>query len=178
MRHRWSDAEITWLRANIDNYSWNSIADAFNRQFNLNLTQSSIEHGCLRRGITHGRKHEHGFVAGESNAFSQTLPIGSERIGSRGRVFLKIASDVNKSTKNWIQKDRYVWELAYGKLSKDELLIHLDGDKTNCDLANLSKVSRAVNRQLATFGWFFSNPEMTLAAIRCCELLCAINNHS
>ena len=174
-RHKWTDEEISWLKQNLRVYSWSKITDAFNDNFNTNLSQSSIEHVCLRRNITHGRESEIGFIKNTHNEYSMTKDINSERTDSRGRVFIKIRNDVNNAYKNWVQKDRYIWEQTYGKLSKNDLLIHLDNDKSNCDITNLYKVDRSVNRQMATFNWFFTNPELTLTAIKCCELMTAIN---
>lgn len=174
-RHKWTDCEIQWLRDNLKNYSWNEISNKFNNHFNTDLSQSSIEHICLRRRITHNREHEVGFIKSVHNEYSLTRDIGSERADSRGRIFIKIRNDVNNAYKNWVQKDRYIWEQTYGKLSKEDLLIHLDNDKSNCNITNLYKVNRSVNRQMATFNWFFTNPELTLTAIKCCELMTAIN---
>lgn len=176
-RHRWTDEEIAWLRAHIKEYGWRNIHIHFNQHFNLNLTQASVEHACLRRKITHGRENEQGFVAGQHNAFSKTHPIGSERADSRGRVFIKVSDDPAKvKWGNWIQKDRYIWEKAHGKLDKNDLLLHLDGDKSNCELSNLYVVSRRINCMLMSFGWFFTNPILTLTAIRCCELMEHVEN--
>lgn len=172
--HRWSDAEISWLKQNIHRYSYKQLAPAFNQIFGTSMTYSNLERACHRYGIDHGRKHEIGFVKGQSNAFSMTYPIGTIKVRSRGRVFIKVREDVCKPTENWVQLDRYRWEQAYGKLDKNELLIHLDNNKENCDLANLYKVSRAVNRQLGAFGWFFTDPKLTLTAIKCCELMMAL----
>lgn len=173
-RHRWQLYEIEWLRKNIKSYSWKDIATAFNNAFGLNLSQSSVEHICLKNGIDHGRKSEKGFVKGEPNNYSQTLPVGSETVGSRGRVFVKIKDDFygsgGKRYRNFVQKDRYIYEQHYGKLSKNDMIIHLDGDKTNCEIDNLYKVSRAINIQLAVNKWIFSDKNMTLTAIKLCEL--------
>lgn len=175
-RHQWTEAELTWLRDHVRKYSWKTLYIPFNQHFGLNLSQSSIEHACLRRGITHGREDEPGFLAGENNSYSATLPLGSERQDVRGRVFIKVSNDPKKvKWGNWVQKDRYLWEQAHGKLGTNQLLIHLDNDKQNCELSNLYVVSRATNRRMAAWGWFFTNPALTFTAIKCCELLEAID---
>ena len=163
-RHQWTEAELTWLREHIQEYGWRTIHVPFNQHFGLNLTQSSVEHACLRNGINHDRKGEHGFVAGERNDYS---------------VFIKVTDHPARAKlgkdSNWVQKDRYLWEQTHGKLGTNQLLIHLDNDKQNCELSNLYVISRATNRRMAAWGWFFSNPAMTLTAVRCCELLEAID---
>src|SRR5574344_3008277 len=171
MRHKWTDEERKWLEDNINNYSWKTIVDAFNLHFGFEISQPAIEHFCLRHKITHGRENESGFITGEHNSYSPVHPIGTERTDSRGRVFIKISNNPADAYNNWVQKDRYVWKQAHGKLSRDELLIHLDQDKKNCGIDNLYKVSRETCRRLASFNWFFQDREMTLAAIKCCELI-------
>lgn len=169
--HKWTQSEIKWLELNISNYSWREIQKAFNSHFGGNLSQGSIEHACLKRGISHGRKNEQGFIKGERNYYSPTLPIGTERIDSRGRVYIKVSEKVTKNRlTNWVQKNRYVYEQHYGKLKPDEHIIHLNKDKNDCRIENLYKVSRAVNMMLGANGWFFTDRNLTLLAVKYCEL--------
>lgn len=174
-RHKWTETEINWLSENISGHSWKDIEPAFNEHFGTNLSQASIEHACLRHGITHGRKNEKGFIAGEHNRYSITQPLFSERTDSRGRVFVKIKNDACDFRGNWVQKDRYIWEQQYGKLTKNDLLIHLNQDKSDCSIDNLYKVDRKINRMLSSFGWFFTDRIMMITAIKCCELLNELN---
>lgn len=176
-RRRYTEQEAQWLKSNISRYSWGELPNAFNAYFGTCVSKSSVEHFCIRNGINHGRKHEQGFEKGKRNSFSKTSPIGTERIDKRGRVLVKVSDDVctaGNNYKNWKQKNRVVWENHYGALSNDDLIIHLDNDKTNCSIDNLYKTNREVNMVMSSFGWFFSDKEMTLAAIKCCELFCEI----
>lgn len=169
--HKWTQAEIKWLEANICNYSWRKIQNAFNLHFEENLSQRSIEAACLRNGITHGRKNEQGFIKGERNYYSPTRPIYSERTDSRGRVYIKVDEKVTKNAlTNWVQKNRYVYEQHYGKLKPNEQVIHLNKNKSDCRIENLYKVSRAVNMMLGANGWFFTDRNLTLLAVKYCEL--------
>lgn len=173
-RHHWSEAELNWLKLHINEHSWSKLYISFNQEFNLNLSPRCVESAARKHGISHNRERESGFIKGERNDYSLRRDIGTERIDARGRVYIKIADNPMKGIlgkgSNWVQKDRYIWEQAYGKLTTNDLLIHLDNDKSNCELSNLYRVSRGVNRRLSTFGWFFENPTLTLTAIKCCEL--------
>ena len=176
MRHKWSKEEIAFLRRNIKKYSYKQLTNVFNREYNLNLSFSAVEHACLRNNISHGRKGEKGFIKGEHNEYSQTLPIGSERIDERGRVWVKIKNDVypassSKHIKNWKQKNRLVYEERFGEVKRNEFIIHLDSNKQNCRLENLYKVSQSVNMQMNQNRWYSENPCITLTAIKYCELL-------
>lgn len=174
-RHAWSEAEIGWLRENISRYSWKDIQPAFNQHFGTCLTQPSIEHACLRHGITHGRKDEQGFVPNKHNSYSISRTVGTERTDSRGRVFIKVKNDACNFRENWVQKDRYIWEQQHGKLTSGDLLIHLNQDKSDCSIDNLYKVDRRINAMLTSFGWFFKDKVMTVTAIKCCELINELN---
>ena len=173
--HKWNEAEINWLRKNLAKYSWKDIGSAFNQYFGTSLTQASVEHACLRYGITHGRENEKGFIKGESNSYSLSRTIGAERTDSRGRVFIKVRNDACNFRGNWVQKDRYIWEQQHGKLANGDLLIHLNQDKSDCSIDNLYKVDRKINAMLMSFGWYFKDRTMTITAIKCCELINELN---
>lgn len=174
-RHIWTECEIEWLKENIHKHSYKELTKAFNSHFGTDLSVSSVDHACTKRGINHGRHGEHGFVKGEHNSFTVKRPIGSERTDSRGRVFIKVNDNVRPSgandRENWKQKDRYIWEQVHGKLTKDDLLIHLNSDKSDCSIENLYKTTRAVVRILAAYNWFFTDRQITLTAIKHCELI-------
>lgn len=55
-------------------------------------------------------------------------------------------------------------------------VIFLDGDATNCDKSNMYHISNAVRQRMIRRGWFYSDAERTLAAIKICELEMAIKN--
>lgn len=177
--HEWTECEIEWLRVNIHKYSYKKLAKAFNSHYGTNLSVASIEHACLKRGINHGRQGEHGFVKGEHNDYSQSRPLFSERTDSRGRVFIKVKDEPCKGNHrrgdNWVQKDRYIWEQVHGcKLTSNDLIIHLNQDKADCSIENLYKTTRAVARILAAYHWYFKDRQMTLTAIKHCELKMAL----
>ena len=64
--------------------------------------------------------------------------VGSERINVDGYTEVKVA-EPNK----WKLKQRFIYEEATGeKLSKNDIVIFLDGDKQNFDINNLVKMTR------------------------------------
>lgn len=72
-----------------------------------------------------------------------TAPLYSERVDVEGYTMIKVKNE-RYSHKNWVLKHIYVWEQATGeKLKKNEALIFLDRNKSNFDLNNLMKVTRA-----------------------------------
>lgn len=67
-------------------------------------------------------------------------PVGSERVNVDGYIEVKIA-EPNK----WRQKQRVVWEEAYGPVPAGSMVSFIDGNKQNCELSNLMVMTRADN---------------------------------
>ena len=66
-----------------------------------------------------------------------SLPIGTERVKDRDRIYVKVAKN------KWVYKQRYIYEQYYGvKLTPNDFIIFLDGDKTNFNIENLYKITR------------------------------------
>lgn len=94
-------------------------------------------------------------------------PVGSERISVDGYVEIKVA-EPNK----WKIKARYLWEQATGeKLSRNDSIVYLDGNKQNLDLANLAKVERADLFRMNQNHLFYGNQELTKVGITIAKLL-------
>lgn len=49
---------------------------------------------------------------------------------------------------HWVRKAVWVWEQANGPVPEGHVVLQLDGDAANCDLANLECVSRGVLQRL------------------------------
>lgn len=65
-------------------------------------------------------------------------PVGSERINIYGYTEIKVA-EPNK----WKLKQRFIYEEATGeKLTKNDAVIFLDGNRQNFDISNLVKMTR------------------------------------
>ena len=65
-----------------------------------------------------------------------TKPIGYETVRNDGYVYVKTKTGMQK-------KHRLVWQLHHGEIPKDMRVNFLDGNKTNCSLANLALVDAA-----------------------------------
>ena len=94
-------------------------------------------------------------------------PIGSERLDKDGYILVKVAYPrVEK------RKHRYVWEQAYGKINADEIILFVDGDRTNCSLDNLIKVKRKYLGAINCFCRECITKEQKLAVIQSIILYC------
>ena len=74
------------------------------------------------------------------------LPIGFERITEDGYVEIKV-EEINPYTgapTRFVQKHRYLWEQAHGKVPDGYALKCLDGDRSNTDPSNWEAVPRGL----------------------------------
>ncbi|GMO33897.1 MAG: HNH endonuclease signature motif containing protein [Termitinemataceae bacterium] len=159
--HRYTTAEIRFLKKKAPGRSFDELATMFNKYFSHRLKHSAVIQTCSRYGITNGRDCR--FHAGQTvwnkgmkgwsapgtektrfkkgNRPANHRPIGSERINSDGYVQIKVA-EPNK----WKMKSVMVWEKENGKLPKGMIIIFADGNKLNLGLDNFLVISR---RELA-----------------------------
>ena len=94
-------------------------------------------------------------------------PVGSERISVDGYIEIKVA-EPNK----WRIKARYLWEQATGeKLSRNDSIVYLDGNKQNLELSNLAKISRSDLARMNQNHLFYENQELTKIGITIAKLL-------
>jgi hypothetical protein len=175
----YTPAEEKWLRNNAANYV-NSLemAKAFNAVFQSNRTAESLRAKARRFG------HKFGHSGGKQAGFGSSVtaaPIGAER-WKGGYLYVKVANKplpknftTNELRENWVAKHRLLWERENGKIPKNGIVVFLDGDRSNFNANNLYCTSRKVTAFMMRNGWFSSNPEVTLTAIKWCELTMAIN---
>lgn len=78
---------------------------------------------------------------------------------------------------NWVQKHRYIYEQQHGEIPNDHIIIFLDGNKTNFSINNLYCISRKIHAVMNKNRWFSENPDLTLTAIKWCELFYALKGN-
>lgn len=181
MRHMYTEEEYDFLRNNISENSYSELCKKFNIEFNCNVTLSAIEHTCKRIGIHHGHPGNI-FVKNENNPFSITRPIGSEMV-SAGKVYVKVANHPMPSGKsriniNWVQKNRYIYEQVHGKIPDGHMIVFLDSNRNNFDINNLYAIPAKINMMLGANKWFSSDRNVTLTAIKWCELFYALKQNN
>lgn len=179
-RNQYSSEQIAFIMQHAHSMTIPQLTEMFNAHFMTNITRGAMQHICERKSIFPDRKGLK-MVAGEKNPFSPTLPIGSETI-SAGKVYVKVADNPTISSKssfgdngNWLQKNRYVYEQRHGKIPEGYLLVALDGNRNNFDPDNFYAVPRRIGMILGANKWFSNNRELTLTAIKWCELFYALN---
>lgn len=102
-----------------------------NEKFNENYNRSSLQKYLIRNRIPYK------YTTPTRVRDMSSLPIGTERVRDGDRIYIKVAKN------KWMYKQRYIWEQHYGeKLTDNDFIIFLDGDKTNFDINNLFKITR------------------------------------
>lgn len=180
--HRYTDEQKDWLKANVNDYRWTVLFKVFNERFGTNLTYDAITSYCLKElGIKRGKANQYGFSKGKQTS-KHTLPIGSE-VYDGMLMWVKISDECvedqriccRKATNpNWRPKKQVVWERHHGPVPEGMMLVHLNKDRQDCSIENLYLTTRKINFMMAKNGWYSPNRELTLAALKWCELFYAL----
>lgn len=191
--------QVEFLEANAALMSRKELTELFNRKFGTNKSVNSIKSYCNARGFNsssdgrfkNGHKSWQTGVRGD--AYKSHFTEESFRRGTEGMLQAnktkKIGDEIVINGEPWVvtsleygipfwerrkPKRRVVWESLYGEIPKDHRIVCLDGNPMNCSPANLYCMPSKFSPLLAKNRWWFGNAELTLAAIKWCELFYAI----
>ena len=159
----------------------------FNDQFKLDISCTAIVGAMNRNNIKTGRTgyfskgnipHNKGkkmppevyekakaTMFKKGNIPSNYRPVGSERTTVDGYREIKVA-DPNK----WELKHRYIYEQHFGKISKEDIVIFLDNDKTNFDINNLKCITRKEHLYMNENKFRFEDRDITYTAVNIAKL--------
>lgn len=166
-----SEEEDRWLSEHSRDGSYLEVAAEFNRIFGQTRTPGVIKVHC-NRALHAGFKNQ---------KYSNSFPIGTEVIRC-GFVWVKVSNinceksgKLTSSVVNWRQKSHIVWEQHYGSAPPEGYtIVFLNRDTKDCRIENLYAVSPRVMREMSKKKWWSTDRELTLAAIRWCELFYAM----
>lgn len=180
-RHHYTEEQIQWVRENARGYTKKQLLPLFKKRFGIDISYSSLDHLYCRNDILPENRGLR-MIAGERNPFTQRSPIGSE-MSSGGKIYVKVADLVTRSGDsqlkdggNWIEKKRYIYANHFGPIPDGYDIVCLDHNKENFDPDNLYAVSRKVNMIMSANQWWSEDPELTLAAVKWCELYYVVKN--
>lgn len=183
-QHVYTSEEDEWIINNFDTCTYDELVERFNSEFNLSVTYHSLTSHILKY-LKLRKTINRGDIKKNERRCTNILPIGTERYNGY-HVYVKVDDQVNDCKDgrmpskhrdlNWKRKDYIIWEQHGGRLPVDsnELLIHLDGDRKNCNIENLYLTTRKINLMLSKNNWHSDNPEITLLGIKWCELYYAM----
>lgn len=164
----YSQAEKEYVLENIGKKTLQEIANGLERLSGRKSTKSAVGHyvadtlGLNPSGV-------HGNLSAWELPYN-TKEAGVERTNSfDGYTYIK-----GNGIREWKAKHQVEWEKANGRLPDGCMVIFLNRDKTDFSPENLYCVSRKVHAVMCSNGWYSEHPELTLAAIKWCELHYAI----
>lgn len=169
---KYSEDHLKFLRTNYPIHSIDILTRLFNERFSASKTKSQLR-ACLKNnGIKSGRTGhfekgdkpwndgKRGMEVHQNSKATQfkkgqnppnSKPIGHERICKKdGYVLIKVA-EVNPHTgasTRYRFKHIVIWEQENGPVPKGQVVIFIDGDKTNIKIENLQLVDRKLLLQL------------------------------
>lgn len=139
-------------------------AELLNERFGLNVTARQVRTftkshqitctrtGRFRKGQTPPNKGTKGLMKPNRTSFRKgdvprnTRPLWSERICTKdGYVLIKVPepNPYTGAETRYKHKHIWIWEQAHGAVPEGSVVTFIDGDKLNCELGNLTLVSRA-----------------------------------
>lgn len=199
----YSVEQEAFLKENAPLMSRKVLTECFNKTFGANRTVSGIKHFCNSRGYNSSStgRFQEGHISWQTGLrgedfkshytaesfqrgiegmrqANKTRKIGDE-IVIDGVPFVVTSLEYGVPFCDRRQpKRRVVWERLYGEIPKDHCIINLDGDPMNCDPSNLYCMPIRFRPLLSKNNWWFGNAELTLAAIRWCELFYALKEYT
>jgi hypothetical protein len=188
-----------FLKANAPLLSRKELTERFNERFGTTKSVRAIASWCNNRGYnsssdgrfqdghvswqtglrgdefkSHYTKESYARMREAVNEANKTKKIGDD-IVIDGVPWIVTSLDYSKPFYERRQpKRRVVWEQLHGEIPKDHCVICLDGNPMNCEPSNLYCMPIRFRPLLAKNNWWFSNAELTLTAIKWCELFYAI----
>lgn len=174
-RHIYSLEEEKFLIDNVKGITLKELTERFNKQFNLNLSESSISNRKNKLGLSSGikggqfqkghntwNKGIKGYMGANKTSFKKGnvphnyRPVGSERITKDGYTEIKVG-DPNK----WELKHRYIYEKEHGKIPDGYNVMFADKNRLNFDINNLILVSKSEDLIMNRNKLIFENQELT-----------------
>ena len=134
-----------------------------NKEFNETYSMLELQKYLFRNRIPY--KYEN---INKSHCMS-AMQIGEEVQTTEGRVKIKLANNI------WQYKQRYIYEQYYKvKLTDNDFIVFLDGDKNNFNIDNLYRITRYEGAHLANIYSFrnveVKDPEMAKLGIAIAKL--------
>ena len=175
--HKYTEQEKQFCRENLQLFNcYEDFAKSFNNNFGLDISFERLRDLCNKRLKIGIGKSKTCFQKGQR---TRSLPIGTIRKTPSG-TYIKVADTLTHFSgykqPDWIPLQKKIYQDAFGEIPKDKMVIFLDCDKTNFSLNNLYCIDRKISVQLAANGWYSENKDVTLAAIKLCELQQALKN--
>ena len=176
--YKWTETELEYLREIAEGKYISEIVELMSKKFNYSFRKTQIKSAMTKHKIKNGMKNKvpkgfepwnKGLQIGNSHIHN-LKSIGDEYINSDGFVMIKLDNPAR-----WVHKHRYIYEQAHGEIGKNNVIIFLDGDKTNLSLDNLYCITRKQLMKMNQNNLFYSDPELTKTGIEIAKLMLKVN---
>ena len=189
-RHKYTPEMHDWMRQNVPGVPYAELAERFNKRFGCNVTPGALEQQAHKQGIRNGiiggqfKKGDTPWNKGQKmrpETLEKIRPtmfkkgqrgvrqryIGDERLDKDGYIIVKVAEPHTWRRKHYIEWEKYHEPIDSNK----ECLIFLDGNRKNCDISNLRKITRVQNAILSKKELWQSTPETFESALLLVDLI-------
>jgi hypothetical protein len=171
----YSRDEKNWLRVYHPRFhDYSTLTDLFNVVFKQDKSVESVREQCSKR-LKMTKVSATQFANGH---VQEQLPIGTVRVSQTGRYVKvldsRLALQSGYAEPYWLPVQKKVWIDAYGAVPDGGMIVFLDGNRENLDLSNLYCIDRKISAVMSSNQWWNENAELTLTAIKWCELFYAI----
>lgn len=142
-------------------YTIKELLSIVNSNFNENYEENELRKYLVRNRIPY--KYENTNMIRE---MGKKVPIGTERIKDIDRIQVKVSEN------EWKYKQRHIYEQYYNvKLTDNDFIVFLDGDKSNFDIDNLQKITRYEGSHLGNIYPHSNNKELRQLSIELAKMI-------
>lgn len=184
-QHKWSEEEKKYLTEITPNKHYREIHELMNNKFEYQFTfvqiTAAIKRYKLKTGFT-GRfkkgnipfnKETKGVCKPNKTSFRKgDIPFNKREIGSE-RVTVDGYTEIKVAEPNiWEMKNRVLYEKHHNvKLTKDDIILFLDGDRSNLNIGNLFLITRQQLVRLNQFDLVKEDKELTKVGINIASVI-------
>lgn len=164
-----------WLLDNFEKYTWNDLSEIFNKIFKVESTEDGLRNHC--RDTLHLKRTKSHVVIR-----NKKYKVGDEVKYNNGYTYIKIKEYekkgepwTNKKAREcWKSKQSVIWEKYYKQLVPDDCqIVFLNNNREDFRIENLYCIKKQYLVYMIRNHWFSDDPNITLTAIKWCELIYA-----
>lgn len=197
-RHKYlTQEQIDFLRVNSHGITRKELTELFNKKFDTSKNVKEICYQCNNHGFLSGTNSSffrkgntpwfNGLSEGEIKSHfteeSYNRCVRSRRkyeindvVKRKNGLMIVLNSKKNKKKRSEFSYSKFIYEQAYGKIPPKHVVINLDNNKENLDIDNLHCIPVRYMIFLNKNHWLTTDPELTLTAIKWCELYYALQD--
>lgn len=164
-----------WLRENyFSSQSYAALVEKFNDTFGTKRSADMLKDKCTKRLRLKGMPNPTQYGRKQK----EQLPLGTIRRSQTGTyIKVRIASNADMSGYQepyWTPLQKKIYQDAHGDIQPNQMVCFLNRDPEDFSVENLYPIDRKIAVIMSKNKWWSDDPELTLAAIKWCELFYTI----